>query len=210
MAIKISSINIRRFYREEELAFANKIREVQTRIEDSKTLEKLQQLKDENILYSDDVSVLTLDELQDYFLSESFNNKDIKFRDSKKVQLIKNFIKKNEKLINNSEIDEFSRNSEELKEYRKNIKDCSETLKSLLKNNKAVRKLEYIYDSDLVALSQSALTNALLIEDNKESNKIVIVTSDQEYMMRDLINDGFIYKDKKYELYSASAGQLRK
>jgi len=212
MAIKISSINIRRFYSEEELALADRIRELQSMIDDSKTLEKLQQLENNGISHDDDLSEKTLNELREYYMTEYQNKEDVlvKFRDNKKIQAVKSFLKKNSKYIDNARVDEFSRNNEELKDYRSEISQCSEQLKLQLENNAKIRTLVNLYESDLVALSQSALTDALMIKDNNKSDKIVIITSDQENMMKNLIDDGFIYEGRKYELYSASAGQLRK
>lgn len=210
MAIKINSINIRRFYHDEELEVANRIRELQMNINDIKTLEKLRQLRNAGITYSDDYSELTWEELQEVYLSEKWDAPTIKYRDSKKVNAIKSFLNKNEKYISKKEVDAFSRQNEELKQFRKEIKNYKENINERLVNNKKTRTLSKTYFSDLVALSSSALTSSLNISDEETSDTIVIVTVDQSFMMRDLINDGFFYNGEEYILYSASAGQLRK
>lgn len=210
MAIKISSINIRRLYSEEELGLANKIREYQTRINDIKTLEKIRQVKNTGIEQENDLSDLTWQELQEFYMSESYKDASVKYRDKKKVDKINSFLEKHVSYIDKTQLDEFSRNDEELKQFRKDIANCSKELKQKLKDNTTIRNLKTVFESDLVAISESALTDSLYIEKNTTSEKIVIITSDQEDMMKNIIEDGFMYNGEHYGLYGSSAGQLRK
>lgn len=181
-------------------------------INDIKTLEKLGQLKSAGTTQKEDLSDMTVAELQEFYMTE-YLNKDgvtVKFRDSDKTKRVEDFIRKNNEYLDKKSLDEYSRSNDILIEHRKTVKNKIALLIDKLEKNSDTRALSGIFKTDFVALSESALTSALSIESESVSDIIIIVTSDQEFMMRDLIRSGFTYNDKRYELYSASAGQLRK
>ena len=220
MAINIPSINIRRLYTDEELKIANTIRMYETAIKDIMTLEKIKELKKiEDSKKSDEKKSknkalglvnLTWVELQRHYLSSKWDDENILYRDNKKVKMVESFTKKNYKKIHKDILLLFSRENEELKEFRKEIREYSKKLNNILKNNVKKRELSHIYKLDYVSLSESALTSALEIKEYTETDRIIIITVNQEDMMRDILNNGFIHEGKDYKLYSASAGQLRK
>lgn len=60
-----------------------------------------------------------------------------------------------------------------------------------------------------VSLFESTLTRTLGIKQNEFSEDLIIVQTYYYEILRDLIQNGFIYKGKKYIVYTASAGQIR-
>jgi len=210
MAIKISSINIRRLYNEDELMLANENRKLQELIKDTKILEKIRQIRNNGVEHKEELHTLTVDELREYYMSPYYNDETKFYRDKRKIEAVQSFVNKNIEMVNKDELDSFSRGNSKLITCRKRVKYNHNTLKCLLYFNSKKRVLENLYESDYVALSESTLTQSLDIPSETVSDKIIIITTDQEYMMYDLITNGFTYNGKDYELYSASAGQLRK
>jgi len=212
MAIKTPSINIRRLYTEEELELANISRECNKNISDIMNLQKLKELKAQGKVQKNDISHLTWNELQEHYMSE-YKNKDgeiVKFRDKKKVARVESFIKKREVNVEKKELNTYSRNDETLKSIRKLKNESKNKLNFLLSKHFEKRELTNIFESDYITLSESTLTSALKIKKNTYSELILIITADQTDMMGDIIFNRFIYCGKEYELFGASAGQLRK
>lgn len=217
MSVKINSINIRRLYSNEELSLANQNRRLLYEINDIQTYEKIKQLRDKGICIhykslelNNKKIQFTLEEMRNSFISSSFYDSKNTYRDRKKVAVINKFIKRNSKNIDNKLIDEFSRENETIINMRSEIKENVKKLHDLLMVNKKTRCLKDLYQTDQVAIANSDLTESLDIEDYTYSDKIIIIVSDQEYMMKNIIEDGFVYNNNKYTLFSASAGQLRK
>jgi hypothetical protein len=221
MAIKIPSINIRRLYTEDEFELAESIREIQYELEDIKNHKKLELLAKSGKPHRKNLHELSL---KDYFSifhyeniafdrtkEESVFNKRLN-RNKDYVKRINNFIKKYKYLIDNHEYNEWCRNNERMKELRYFLNlyslQLNEKLSKIYKT--ANRKISHFYQSDYVDLFECELQEAFEIENHAFSQKIIIIKADESNIFKDIIFNGFVYGGKKYVLFSASAGQLRK
>lgn len=91
------------------------------------------------------------------------------------------------------------------------IKNMKGRLKELLEKNKTIRSLNdsLLKKSDIISVFDSTLTRTIGIESNTFSEEMLVIQSYFLDVLRDLIKDGFIFKDEKYVLFTASAGQIR-
>lgn len=78
-------------------------------------------------------------------------------------------------------------------------------------NNNTIRQLrpETLIDRNIVSVFESFLTRTLGCEANQLTESLIIVQVYFYDVAEDLIKQGFEYKDEKYVLFSASAGQIR-
>ena len=68
---------------------------------------------------------------------------------------------------------------------------------------------ESIIDRNVISIFESALTRALRIQTNELTQDLMVIKVFYFQVAEDLIKRGFMYKDEKYVLFSASAGQIR-
>jgi hypothetical protein len=78
-------------------------------------------------------------------------------------------------------------------------------------NHEGKRKLrkESLTDSKKVSLFESTLTRSLGAKESELSEDIIVVRAYRYIIFDDLIKNGFIFNNEKYEYFSSSAGQIR-
>lgn len=100
----------------------------------------------------------------------------------------------------------------------KNIKKCSSFINKLKKDlyaefpkNKSIRNLneDFLTPKRVVGIFESTLTRTLEIPNDSLSTDIFIVQTYFFDIIKDIIINGFYYKNEKYIVLTASAGQIR-
>lgn len=119
----------------------------------------------------------------------------VEISDEEKVNLIKrkqrliNGKSKLNKLINNYKV--------ELRQYLDNHEGIRELREDSLKDNKKI------------GMFDSALTRTIGMKIDTVSTSLLVVRVYYYQILKELIEDGFIYKGEKYIYFSSSAGQIR-
>lgn len=98
-----------------------------------------------------------------------------------------------------------------IRQRRQRVTKLKTRLKSEVSISKGRRTLnnELISDKNKISIFESTLTRTLGIKADEMSDIIVIVEVYYYDILKDLILNGFVYKDEKYICYTASAGQIR-
>ena len=93
----------------------------------------------------------------------------------------------------------------------KKIKELKQNLKNIFGSNKQTRVLNSnkLKDSDIISIFDSALSRAMNIKENEFTDNIMVVRVFYFEILKDIIQDGFIFNNEKYVVFTASAGQIR-
>jgi hypothetical protein len=94
---------------------------------------------------------------------------------------------------------------------KKYISTITNNLEKEAYNHKGKRKLriESLTDSKKISLFESTLTRSLGAKEGEMSNDIIVIRAYRYVIFEDLIKNGFIFNNEKYEYFSSSAGQIR-
>jgi hypothetical protein len=84
-------------------------------------------------------------------------------------------------------------------------------LKSLLNTHVGIRELrgDSLLDNKKIGMFDSALTRTIGMKIDSVSTSLLVVRVYYYQVLRELIEDGFIYQGEKYTYFSSSAGQIR-
>ncbi|WP_063565463.1 hypothetical protein [Paenibacillus sp. O199] len=101
--------------------------------------------------------------------------------------------------------------SKNLTYYKKMKEVLKKQFKQKLAMNSSTRVLrdDAIKDYNLISVFDSVLTRTLGLNQKEISKDIIIVETKYFEVLDSLIENGFMYQDKKYICYTASAGQIR-
>lgn len=93
----------------------------------------------------------------------------------------------------------------------KRISTIKENLRNEFKSSSVIRELNetHMVDKNIVSVFESDLTRTAQFETNEVTDDILIVRAFYYDVLESLIVDGFIYKNEKYKIFTASAGQIR-
>ncbi|MGV2885472.1 hypothetical protein V4D07_22460 [Paenibacillus taichungensis] len=99
----------------------------------------------------------------------------------------------------------------QLRYYNRMYKLMKERFKEDLISNTSIRVLrdEAVKDFNLISVFDSVLTRTIGLNQKEISKDIIIVETKYFEVLDSLIENGFMYQDKKYICYTASAGQIR-
>lgn len=120
----------------------------------------------------------------------------------------KNLLQESEKEFNQELIayykNKISKSNKKI-EYLKNI------LRQLFIENKDVRHLnaERLQVKNIISIFDSVLSRTLKMETNELSYDILVVQTFFFEIFNDIVNNGFIFNNEKYIIFTASAGQIR-
>lgn len=92
------------------------------------------------------------------------------------------------------------------------IKHLKERLTANIKSNQQMRTLTADFQATpryLISIFESVLTRTLGIQTNTTTTDIIVVQTYYFDILKDLIQDGFWFKQEKYICFTASAGQIR-
>jgi hypothetical protein len=134
--------------------------------------------------------------------------------------LIKNKIKKLDKEINKEDVPEEEKMKliTRKKKLQKGKKKSTEfinryktDLKVLLNNHVGVRELreDSLLDNKKIGMFDSALTRTIGMKIDSVSTNLLVVRVYYYQVLKELIEDGFMYQGEKYIYFSSSAGQIR-
>lgn len=110
--------------------------------------------------------------------------------------------------------------TDEFKEqlYKKQIKKINEfantfnkSLKTLLEDFKGLRTVreDSLKEHKVVSLFESSLTRTCKIKPNQITDKLFIVRVYHYSVLKNIIDDGFLFNGEEYEYFTSSAGQIR-
>ncbi|RPK23991.1 RNA dependent RNA polymerase [Paenibacillus xylanexedens] len=110
--------------------------------------------------------------------------------------------------IDKYEYEEILRSLKYCKKMREVLK---KQFKQKLSSNTSTRVLrdDAVKDSNLISVFDSVLTRTIGLNQKEISKDIIIVETKYFEVLDSLIGNGFMYQDKKYICYTASAGQIR-
>lgn len=91
------------------------------------------------------------------------------------------------------------------------IKELKRELKAEIKSFKDVRKLDekQLTDETVITQFESEFTRTLQIETNALTDKFIVIEITYYDILKQLLENGFTYNDKRYIFAFASAGQIR-
>lgn len=93
--------------------------------------------------------------------------------------------------------------------YKGQIKARDSEFKELIKTNKEQRTLQNVSKYSIIAVFESDLTRMFNIKTNELSEDLITVTITYYPIMKQLLDNGFIYKGEKYIYFSSSSNQIK-
>ncbi|MCA1025690.1 hypothetical protein LCM23_06270 [Cytobacillus kochii] len=161
------------------------------------------------------VFIYSLDTSSFYTDKENLvHNKLLKFHLLKKS--IKNKLKKIEKeIIKTDKSPSLTNRKAQLRTALKRItaaiRQNKEKLIRLLDSHQGIRELrtDSLKKNHIIGMFDSALTRTIGMKVDKVSLDMLVVRAYYYQVLKELINDGFIYDGEKYTYFSSSAGQIR-
>lgn len=134
--------------------------------------------------------------------------------------LIKNKIKKIEQIIEKDDLTDEEKmkliiRKDNLiagnKKSTKLLNKYKSTLKKLLDGHTGIRRLreDSLKDNKKIGMFDSALTRTIGMKIDSVSTSLIVVRVYYYQVLKELIEDGFLYKGEKYVYFSSSAGQIR-
>lgn len=140
-----------------------------------------------------------------------YHKKEMKIhKQLNKIHLFKKTLKKriNKNKLEQDKIDKLNKYITNANRRLRNLKD---KLKNELKGNVDIRMLDEncLNINKVISIFDSALTRTLKIPIDQLTTDIFIVQAYFFDVLKDIVLNGFIYKEKKYVYFSSSAGQIR-